>query len=182
MRNVRPLSASGWLFIMLASILASACSPEQEELRQWMEQQAREVKPRVDPLSEPKKFLPEPYAGADGPDPFSAEKLSGAAKAGPRAPNPLLTAELSRRKEPLEAYPLDTMSMVGSVSKRGQPIALLQVDRLLYSVKVGDYIGQNYGRVVAITETELTLREVVQDAAGEWVERMGALPLQEKTR
>jgi type IV pilus assembly protein PilP len=74
------------------------------------------------------------------------------------------------------------MSMVGSVSKRGQPIALLQVDRLLYSVKVGDYIGQNYGRVVAITETELTLREVVQDAAGEWVERMGALPLQEKTR
>ena len=96
--------------------------------------------------------------------------------------NPLLAAELNRRKEPLESYPLDSMSMVGSFSKAGQPFALLKVDNLLYQVKVGDYLGQNYGRVMKIGETDLSLREVVQDAAGEWTERVSTLQLQEKAR
>jgi type IV pilus assembly protein PilP len=177
-----PARCTGFLAILLAGATLSGCSPEQEELRQWVDQQKNEIRPRVEPLAAPKKFIPEPYSGTEGPDPFSLQKLSGAVKSGPRVPNPLLEAELNRRKEPLESYPLDTMTMVGSVTKAGKPVALLQVDRLLYQVKVGDYIGQNYGRVVSITETELTLREVVQDPAGEWVERMGALPLQEKSR
>ena len=99
-----------------------------------------------------------------------------------RQPNSLLAAELNRRKEPLEAYPLDSMSMVGSVGKQGQPFALLRVDNLLYQVKVGDYLGQNYGRITKITETEIALREIVQDAAGEWIERTATLQLQEKAR
>jgi type IV pilus assembly protein PilP len=85
--------------------------------------------------------------------------------------------ELKRRKEPLEAYPLDSMSMVGSINKLGQPYALLRVEGLLYQVKVGDYLGQNYGRVLKLNETELVLREVVQDAAGEWIERNTSLQL-----
>ena len=72
--------------------------------------------------------------------------------------------------------------MVGSVNKNGQPFALLRVDRLLYQVKVGDYLGQNYGRITGISETEITLREIVQDAAGEWIERSAALQLQERAR
>jgi type IV pilus assembly protein PilP len=91
-------------------------------------------------------------------------------------------AEFNRRKEPLEAYPLDAMSMVGSVTKSGVPFALLKVDNLLYQVKAGDHLGQNYGRITRITETEVTLREIVQDATGEWTERPGTLQLQEKAR
>ena len=98
------------------------------------------------------------------------------------APSWLLAAELKRRKEPLEAYPLDTMSMVGSINKETRPYALLRVDNLLYQVKVGDYIGQNYGRITKITETQIELREIVQDAAGEWIERPSTLQLQEKAR
>jgi type IV pilus assembly protein PilP len=94
----------------------------------------------------------------------------------------MLAAEINRRKEALEAYPLDSMSMVGSVMKQGQPYALLKVDNLLYQVKVGDYLGQNYGKIMQITETQVTLREIVQDAAGEWIERQGSLQLQEKAR
>ena len=98
-----------------------------------------------------------------------------------RAPSSLLAAELKRRKEPLEAYPLDTMSMVGSINKlKASPYALLRVDNLLYQVKVGDYIGQNYGRILRVGETELVLREVVQDAAGEWIERNSTLQLVEQ--
>jgi type IV pilus assembly protein PilP len=74
------------------------------------------------------------------------------------------------------------MSMVGSVSKSGRPTALMRVDNLLYQVKVGDYLGQNYGKITKISETEVTLREVVQDAAGEWIERPTALQLQEKVK
>jgi type IV pilus assembly protein PilP len=72
--------------------------------------------------------------------------------------------------------------MVGSVNKNNQPYALLRVDKLLYQVKVGDHLGQNYGRVTRIGETEITLREIVQDAAGEWIERPVSLQLQEPAR
>ena len=94
----------------------------------------------------------------------------------------LLTPELNRRKEALEAYPLDVMSMVGSLDKAGQKVALLRVDKLLYQVRQGNYLGQNYGRVTQITEREITLREIVQDAAGEWIERSSMLQLQENTK
>jgi len=160
----------------------AACSGEQDELTQWMEQQKREVKPSVLPLSPPKKFDPQPYTALTGVDPFSTQKLTVALKQEARQPNSMLAAEINRRKEPLEAYPLDSMSMVGSVAKHGQPYALLKVDNLLYQVKVGDYLGQNYGKITKITETDISLREIVQDAAGEWIERPGSLQLQEKSR
>jgi type IV pilus assembly protein PilP len=147
-----------------------------------MEQQRREVKPNVQPLTPPKRFDPAPFGGSQLIDPFSNQKLSVALKQETRQPNSLLASEMNRRKEPLEAYPTDGMSMVGSVSKGGRPVALLRVDNLLYQVKVGDYLGQNFGKITRITETEVVLREIVQDAAGEWIERASTLQLQEKAR
>jgi type IV pilus assembly protein PilP len=165
-----------------ATLLVAGCGADHDELRAWMEQQRREVKPNVPPLQPPKKFDPEAYAAAAAVDPFSNQKLTVALKQEARQPNSLLAAEMNRRKEPLEAYPLDAMTMVGSVNKQGQPHALLRVDNLLYQVRVGDYLGQNYGRITRITETEISLREVVQDAAGEWIERPATLQLQERAR
>jgi type IV pilus assembly protein PilP len=176
MKLVAPRIAVG---LALAGLLA-ACGPELSTLDDWMAQQKREVKPNVAPLSPPKKFDPQPYAAADAVDPFSNQKLAVALKRDERAPSSLLAAELKRRKEPLEAYPLDTMTMVGSINKQGRPYALLRVDNLLYQVKVGDYIGQNYGRILRVSETEIVLREVVQDAAGEWIERNSTLQLVEQ--
>jgi len=167
---------------LLFAAALGACSGEQDELQQWMEQQKREVKPSVQPLSEPKKFNPQPYSAITGVEPFSTQKLTVALKQEARQPNSLLAAEINRRKEPLEAYPLDSMTMVGSVVKQGRPYALLKVDNLLYQVKLGDYLGQNYGKITKITETDISLREIAQDAAGEWIERTSALQLQEKAR
>jgi type IV pilus assembly protein PilP len=164
----------------LALVLLAGCGGEQEELQQWMKQQEREVKPSVEPLSPPKKFLPQAYASNGILEPFSQQKLTVALKQESRQPNSLLAAEFNRRREPLEAYPLDSMSMVGSVVKNGRSYALLRVDNLLYQVKTGDYLGQNYGKIVRISETEIALREIIQDAAGEWIERPSALQLQEK--
>lgn len=148
-----------------------------------MDQQKREVKPNVAPLTPPKRFQPQAYLAYDGVEPFSTQKLTVGLKAQEtRQPSSLLVAEINRRKEPLEAFPLDSMVMVGSVRRQGRPFALLRVDNLLYQVKMGDYLGQNYGKITKITEDEISLREIVQDAAGEWIERPGSLQLQEKAK
>ena len=172
---------SAALLVACVAVL-SACAADQDELQQWMEQQKREVKPNVEPLSAPKKFNPQPYAALGAVEPFSTQKLTVALKQEARQPNSLLAAEINRRKEPLEAYPIDSMAMVGSVTRNGRPYALLKVDNLLYQVKQGDYLGQNYGKIIKISETDVAYREIVQDAAGEWIERNSALQLQEKAR
>lgn len=164
---------------VLLSLGLSACGGDNDELQAWMDQERQQVRPNVQPLSPPQKFNPQAYAGMEGVEPFSAQKLAGALKQEARQPNSAVAAELNRRKEPLEAFPLDSMSMVGSVQRKGQPFALLKVDGLLYQVKAGDYLGQNYGKILKITETEVSLREIVQDAAGEWIERPTTLQLQE---
>lgn len=167
--------------LALAGLLA-ACSADMDELSQWMEQQKREAKPTIKPLVPPKKFLPQPYEAAAGVDPYSAQKLTVAIKQEASQPNSMLSAEMNRRREPLESYPLDSMSMVGSLMREGRRHALLRVDNLLYRVKDGEHLGLNFGRVMKISETDITLREVVQDAAGEWVERTSTLQLQEQGR
>jgi type IV pilus assembly protein PilP len=167
---------------MIVSVMLTGCSGAQDELQLWIDQQRREVKPNVPPLSAPKKFIPQPYVTGSAVEPFSSQKLTVAIKQEARQSNSLLAAEINRRKEPLEAYPIDSMRMVGSVTKLGRPYALLKVDSLLYQVKQGDYLGQNYGKIIKITETDISFREIVQDAAGEWIERTSSLQLQEKAR
>ena len=128
---------------------------------------------------------PQAYAPASALDPFSSQQLTQALKrdgAPAGAGTALLARELTRRKEALEAVPLDAMALVGTMVRDGQPVALVKSDRLLYQIRPGHHLGQNYGRVVRITETELTLREVVQDATGDWVERTVSLQLQEKSK
>jgi type IV pilus assembly protein PilP len=178
----RPALALAALPTLLAAALLAGCSPQHDELQAWMEQQRREVRPNVAPLQPPSNFDPEPYTAAQAVDPFSQQKLTVALRQEARQPNSLLAAELNRRREPRESYPLDSMGMVGSVEREGRPYALLRVDNLLYQVRVGEYLGQNLGRITRITETEVVLREIVQDAAGEWIERPAALQLQERAR
>jgi type IV pilus assembly protein PilP len=103
--------------------------------------------------------------------------------AAPSASNTgLIGPELARRKEPLEAYPLDAMTLVGNLRRAGAPVALVRVDNLLYQVRVGEHLGQNYGKVIKIDEAEVLLREIVQDGSGEWIERAASLQLQEKVK
>ncbi len=174
---------AGLLSLLVVGLAGLAgCEGDNQELQTWMDQERRGVRPNVPPLATPKKFDPVPYANAQLVEPFSPQKLSVALKLESKQPSSLLASEMNRRKEPLESFPLDAMSMVGSVTKAGVPFALLKVDNLLYQVKSGDYVGQNYGRITRITETEVALREVVQDAAGEWTERTGALQLQERAQ
>ncbi|MFN7153547.1 MAG: pilus assembly protein PilP [Acidovorax sp.] len=166
----------------LALMLLGCSSSSDDDLRQWMSELRATTKPRVTPLTEPKQFLPQSYSSESGIEPFNSLKLTQALRreSTQLASNAALIApEMTRRKEPLENYPLDVMAMVGSLDKKGVPTALLKVDNLLYQVRVGNYLGQNYGKIIRINESSVQLREIVQDATGDWVERTATLDLQE---
>jgi type IV pilus assembly protein PilP len=172
-------------FLVLIAVALSACTGEdQEELSSWMQRERNSIKPDVKPIPEPSKFVPYSYGGERFVEPFSNEKLASILKSGQSLPNEksaLIEPELNRRKQPLEAFPLDTMKMVGSLNRKGQLVGLVKVDKLLYQVTRDNYLGQNFGRILKIEENQIVLREIVQDAAGEWIERPAALQLQEES-
>jgi type IV pilus assembly protein PilP len=171
--------------LAVAALLAACGQSQQEEIQEWMTAQRAATRPQVKPIPDPKKFTPQAYTQEGSFDPFSSGKLTQALRRESQQSTTsvaLLAPELQRRKEPLEAFPLDAMSMVGSLMKQGQPVALVKVDNLLYQVKPGNYLGQNYGRITKVGESELVLREIVQDAGGEWIERTATLQLQERSK
>nr|WP_315490428.1 pilus assembly protein PilP [uncultured Rhodoferax sp.] len=182
---MRRLSLAPILVCVVAFVLSGCGLSKDEDIRQWMADERNQTRPKVEPIPAPKQFKPEAYTNAAATEPFSKEKLTQALKrdsAQAVANGALVAPELARRKEPLEAFPLDSMGLVGSIVKEGQPVALVKVDNLLYQVKQGNYLGQNFGKVVKISETEVTLREIVQDAVGEWIERVATLQLQERSK
>ena len=173
------------LVVAMASVLTACGGGNGEELQQWMADQRNVTRPKIVPIAEPKVFEPQLYEQVAAVDPFSKDKLTQALQrdGGQSVANSALVApELARRKQALEAFPLDAMAMVGSMVRAGKPVALVRVNNLLYQVRPGDYLGQNYGRVMKIDETEVALREIVQDAVGEWIERTAALQLQERAK
>lgn len=171
------MSGSFWRLTPLLSVLLFAgCSDSgTEDVRQWMEQTRAQSRVSVKPLPEPKKFTPFSYEVNGREEPFNTGRLATAERStkGNVRPN------LDRPRELLESHPLDTMHMVGTLAKPGLTYALIRVDKTIYQVKVGSYVGQNLGLVTNITESEVSLKETVQDAAGEWTEREARLELQE---
>ena len=123
-----------------------------------------------------KPFEPFTYEGFDLPDPFTPRKLH-APKEGAGGG---LAPDLNRRKEPLEASPLEQLKMVGTLSQGKDTYAIVRADKTLYRVKKGNYMGQNFGLITDVTEGEIKLKEIVQDSAGDWAERQSVLPLLEE--
>lgn len=172
-RNAIALLAAG-------ALLAGCGEGDVREVRDWMDQVQRDTRPSVKPLVEPKDFIPYAYNARDAVDPFDQNKLLGElARTAAVSPN-RNQPDLQRPRELLETFPLDTMQMVGSMRKAGAGYALLQIDRAVYQVRVGQRIGQNFGVVTQVGDDAVDIREVVQDAAGDWVERMARLELQTK--
>lgn len=168
------------------SLLLTGCLGSKDtELQQWMVEQKGNTPAKIAPITAPKKFVPQAYTQQAAMEPFNNQKLLQALRkdSSQSAANlALISPELARRKEVLESFPLDTVSMVGTLNKKNTPVALLRVDKLLYQAKVGNYVGQNYGRITKITDAEIVLREIAQDASGEWIERKVNLQLQAKDK
>jgi type IV pilus assembly protein PilP len=168
------------LILSLVAIL-SGCSQE-AEIRDWMEKTKQQTPVAVPKIPEPKNFVPFAYSRKDSIDPFNSLKLSMAfAKLRPLSSKGL-KPDMERRRESLEQYPLDTIKMVGMLEKPGLTYAILQVDKAIFQAKVGNYVGQNFGMITGITDSGMDLKEIIQDASGEWVERKARLELQESKK
>ena len=166
-----------------ALLLLAGCEADGENLQQWMAHEQATTKPIVQRIDPPKEYIPQSYIAASTLDPFSKERLAavlrGSASASTVVSDALVAPERARRREQLEDFPLDTISMVGFLKKNTTDIALIKVDGLIYQVSKGMYMGQNYGKIQKIADSAITLREIVQDGVGEWVEREAVLELQE---
>jgi type IV pilus assembly protein PilP len=166
--------------VVVAGGLAGCEGGEHSDLRAELDQMARGLPRRVAPLPQVKPYQPVPYEAFDLPDPFGPAKIELAQQGAPGAAGDnKLKPDLTRAKEPLEAYPLESVKMVGTMTREKRNFALIKADTGLYRVRVGNYVGQNFGVITNITEGEVTLRELVQDSAGDWTERESSLLLQE---
>lgn len=144
-----------------------------EDLQSFVAETGKDMQGKIEPLPEVKVYEPFTYNAFDLPDPFKPRKLSTAGGGG-------MQPDLNRPKEPLEAFSLETLKMVGMVSRQGVIHAVIGTpDKAIYHVRKGNYIGQNFGLITHIGDSEVTLREIVQDSAGDWSERTSTLILQE---
>ena len=164
------------LILPLAVLALGGCSSEGDELRDFVRNSDKGLPRRIEPLPAVKPFEPFTYEGFDLPDPFKPRKLT----ANKEGAGGGLAPDLNRRKEPLEAFPLEQLKMVGTLSQGPDTYALVRADKTLYRVKKGNYIGQNFGLITDVTDGEIKLKEIVQDSAGDWAERQSVLPLLEE--
>ncbi len=165
--------------VILLALLVAACGTEEfSDLREFVQQSGQGLRGKVAPLPDVKKYEPFAYAAFDMPDPFRPREIDtkggGVAAGSGKAP------DLARPKEPLEAYPLDNLKMVGTLERGRRMHALVKTpDNNVFRVTVGNYMGQNFGRVTEIGEAELKLTEIVQEGGGDWTERTASLLLAE---
>ena len=166
---------------LLAALIAGCSISGDSEIQAWMADMRQGMKPTTQPVPEPKEFLPYVYESRGAVDPFDPQKIlmAVARQQQARASASSIKPDLDRRREVLEGYPLDQVRMVGHMRQAGASVALLETNGVTHMVRVGNYVGQNFGLITRIAETEVQLKEIVQDAAGEWVERPARLELQE---
>ena len=168
----RPILAA--VLALAAAGLAGCGGESYQDLRDWMNEQGKGAQGKLEPLPQIQPYEPFAYNAFDLPDPFKPRKIEPAKGGGGLAP------DLARRREPLESYPLESLTMVGTLAKNKAVYALVRTpEKDIYQVRSGNFMGQNFGVVTGITDTEIKLKELVQDSAGDWTERTSTLQLQQ---
>lgn len=162
---------------VLMALSLSACGGNMSDLQGYVAQiKARKVTP-VLPMPQIKPYTPYAYVAGSRRDPFVPELAPQNQPSGPAGVKGL-HPDLSRDREPLEAYPLDALKMVGTIDFNGTVYAMIKApDGVIHRIAVGNYMGQNYGKVVRITDGEVDLSELVPDGFNGWQRRATVMSL-----
>lgn len=167
------------LLPLLISLALSACAESTySDLDQFIRDSGKDLHGKVVPPPVIKPYEHYPYDAFDIPDPFKPRK-SESLKSGGGGLQP----DLKRRKELLESFPLESLKMVGSLQQNKVTYALIRApDNTLHRVRAGSYLGQDFGLITAVSESEIRLKETVQDNTGDWAERVSTLILEDQER
>lgn len=168
--------------ILLSCLLAACLGGEHEDVKQWMKENTKDLRGAIAPLPKVVPYQPVPYLNDKSLDPFALAKLEpdnkmGKGTSGRNAPD---FEARNERNNLLEKFPLETIRMIGFLNVNHLPMAVVQVEQHIKQVRKGEYIGQDFGFVTDITDHQLVLKELVQDSAGDWTERISTLQLQAK--
>jgi len=169
------------LVLVGAALALAGCGGEEHrELKQELAEATKDFRGQVPPLPQVRPYEPVPYTGENQVDPFRPDRIE-VAQAGVRSSDAKskIAEHEKRVKEPLEAFPLESIQMLGTITQDKETFALVKAGPNLYRVKKGNYMGQNFGVITSIDEGGIKLKELVQDGTGEWVERASALQLVE---
>jgi type IV pilus assembly protein PilP len=167
------------LSMLAVAFVVAGCGGDQfSDLKQFVQQSGEGLRGRVEPIPEVKQFEPFAYNAFDLADPFKPREMALADRGAPGGgggPQP----DLNRGKEALESFALETLQMVGTLEQKNVRYALIKTpDNNLYRVRNGNYVGQNFGVITTISESAVTLKEVIQDSSsGSWNERTSTLQL-----
>jgi type IV pilus assembly protein PilP len=163
---------------VLGLALLGGCGQDMNDLEEYaMEVKARTTK-NIEPVPQPKPYEPYTYAAGERRDPFvpllqSREEASAASGAAGT-----VQPDRERPKEPLEEFPLDSLRMVGTITLQKRAYALIKApDAVVHRVSVGDHMGQNYGKITGISETEVVLMEIIPDGFGGFIEHPATVAL-----
>ena len=173
--RLQALAAKGARMAMLLAVASalSACTSDTRQVEQWVAEVKARPAPPLDPLPVMKQFETFEYNPEGLRDPFAAPVPDRDSGSGLR-PDP------NRRKEALEVFPLDGLNMVGTIGTGANLIGLVMApDRVTYRVRPGMYMGQNDGRITAVSEDRIDMVELVPDGAGGWLERQAQIALED---
>lgn len=165
----------GWL---LTAMCLAACSfPQDDDLSAWIEATRARQQPTRLPTLPVQAVAAFRYEPGDRSDPFDPARLDSPGQSMQAAG---MAPDLQRSREPLEAYALDSLRLVGSLRRGRQVVGLVEADKLIHQVRLGSHLGQDFGKVVAITDTGIEIDELVRESGGTWTRRRARLELQER--
>lgn len=164
----------GLLFVFVAMV---GCSSQRyDDLDSYIEDVKRKTKGRIEPLPEVKTYEAYTYQAHDLRDPFTPYEEEPSEELA----QPGISPDTQRKRESLEAFPLDSLGYVGHLEKDGVLWGLVSApDKSVYRVQVGNFMGKNFGEIISISETAILLKEIIPNGSGGWVEREASLALTE---
>ena len=164
----------------LLAVLVAGCGRSMDDLEEYAQEVKSRTSRNIEPIPQIKTFEPFAYEPGERRDPFlpMLQSREDQIAAGTGGAAGAIRPDTTRPKEPLEEFPLDSLRMVGTITMQKQAFALIKApDAVVHRVSVGDHLGQNYGKITGISETEVVLMEIIPDGFGGFMQRSATVAL-----